>query len=184
MTLPEAEKLITLPAGVLAAPGGIPDAPAKDPADISQTWADLGCGSGLFTKALQGQLPAGSTVYAVDSRRQSLSGPGLHFVQADFENDALPLPSLDGVIMANSLHYVKDKPSLLEKLKTYLKPGAVFILVEYDTTAANPWVPFPLDFTAAARLFPEAGFAVPEKIAERPSVYNRANLYSAWCRLL
>ncbi len=29
-------------------------------------WADLGCGSGLFSYALPALLPAGSTVYAID----------------------------------------------------------------------------------------------------------------------
>ncbi|MBE7179566.1 MAG: class I SAM-dependent methyltransferase, partial [Mucilaginibacter polytrichastri] len=31
-----------------------------------QVWADLGCGDGLFSRALAGFLAQGSTIYAVD----------------------------------------------------------------------------------------------------------------------
>lgn len=169
MTLQEAISLITTP--VLNA-------------DAPQQWADLGCGAGLFSKALLRLLPDNSTIHAVDSRTQELAEPGILFIQADFEKDPLPFPLLNGIIMANSLHYVKNKLLLLGKLKSYLKEGGLVILVEYEKRWPNPWVPYPLRFSSAEKLFIEAGFSAPEQIAERPSVYSSATMYSAWCRLV
>ena len=39
--------------------------------DKQTTWADLGCGSGLFTRALAGLLYTGSTIYAIDKNISS-----------------------------------------------------------------------------------------------------------------
>jgi 16S rRNA G1207 methylase RsmC len=36
------------------------------PSTITQTWADLGCGEGLFTVALSDVLCDGSNIYAID----------------------------------------------------------------------------------------------------------------------
>ncbi|MFS8617004.1 MAG: class I SAM-dependent methyltransferase [Solitalea sp.] len=169
MTVPEASDLINSPA-------------LKR--DGFQTWVDLGCGAGLFSKALRDLLPAGSTVWSVDRHPQELKEPGIQFIQADFEKDNLALPALDGLVMANSLHYVKNKQTLLKKLRTYLKPEGLFILVEYEKRWPNPWVPYPISFSAAEKIFLSTGFSAPERIAKRPSRYGSANLYSAWCRKL
>jgi hypothetical protein len=39
--------------------------------DKQTTWADLGCGSGLFTRALAGMLYSDSIVYAIDKNMSS-----------------------------------------------------------------------------------------------------------------
>lgn len=147
-----------------------------------QTWADLGAGSGTFTKALAGHLADGSVVYAVDKSTQpnwvSQRGVGIELLELDFETDEMPLPALDGILMANSLHYVHDKTSLLEKLENYLKPGGIFLIVEYDSQVANPWVPYPLDFVSLKKLFSGRGYGRIEKLGERPSVFGRGNLYA------
>lgn len=168
MTLSEACELIAYP-GIAAG--------------TAVEWADLGCGSGLFSEALLKLTPAGSSVYAVDNHPQDFTEPGIRFIKADFEKESLPLPPVHGIIMANSLHFIKNKLLLLQRLETYLRPEGVFILVEYERGTSNRWVPYPLPFAAAARLFAEAGFSVPEKIAERRSVYSRAKIYSAWSRI-
>lgn len=154
--------------------------------DQATHWADLGCGTGLFTQALSYYLQPGSTVYAVDANRQALSkikppqgDVVLKKLQADFVQDALPLNNLDGLLMANSLHYVRDQADFLTRAQTWLKPEGCFLLVEYDTDRANPWVPYPLSFTALKQLFTQLGYRVVEKLGERPSVYRRAPIYAA-----
>lgn len=155
--------------------------------DEAQRWADLGCGSGLFTKALASLLPSASTIYAVDTQ-PSLSPNVLpdktriEVVKADFVNDTLQLPTLDGVLMANSLHYVKDKHSFLSSLMDKLVDEPQFLIVEYDTMNANRWVPYPIDFSALKQLFTSKGFTTIEKINERTSIYNQAKMYSAIVR--
>jgi trans-aconitate methyltransferase len=157
-------------------------------ADISRsspaTWADLGCGSGTFTYALAHLLAPKSKIYAVDKTLQRLQPTASNIVevvfkQGDFEREALSFPPLDGILMANALHYVQDKASLIERLKTYLAKDGMFIIVEYDTLKANPWVPYPVDRSSLQHLFAVAGFANLKQLGERPSVYFNRRLYAS-----
>jgi len=148
-------------------------------------WADLGCGTGLFTNALAGLLSPGSTIYAIDKDVSGLKKNSqkkdvtIEIMTADFVNDDLHLLDLDGIMMANSLHFVRDKVSLLSKLRQYLKPHFNFLIVEYDLDTPNPWVPFPVSYRALKQLVEKLNGGPPYKIHERPSLYNRANIYSA-----
>lgn len=148
------------------------------------TWADLGCGSGLFTFALAGLLPAGSILHAIDREPVRLSShpvpPHITIIpqQADFIRDNIAVSPLGGIMMANSLHYVADKPALLRRLKAQLAPGAVFIIVEYDTAAANPWVPYPVGYNALLELFREQGFGNAVKLGTRVSIYRQVKMYA------
>ena len=146
-----------------------------------QQWADIGCGDGIFSKALLRLLPQDSSIYAIDKRPASFREEQIKFIQQDFENDPLSLPPLDGLIMANALHFVKDKLNFLQNIRKYLLPGGIFILVEYDTDIANSFVPYPISFHSAATLFKQFDFELFEKINEHPSIYNRATMYGAHC---
>ena len=147
-------------------------------------WADLGCGDGLFTNALAQTIGKGSTIYAVDSNMRALGKmpaiPHTHLEKlvADFERDELPLSGLDGILMANSLHFVKDKIRFFKKAKSWLKITGYFLIVEYNTDTSNRWVPYPLSFATAEKLFTGLGFNV-QKISEQASLYNRAGMYGA-----
>ena len=149
------------------------------------TWADLGCGSGLFTYALAHLLPRGSTIYALDKSRTALTehpNPQeviIHQKQTDFVKDAIALPRLDGILMANALHYAADKQPLLAKLGRSLKENGVFLAVEYDTEKANPWVPYPIKFDALRELFHANGYTAVTKLGERPSIYGAGKMYAA-----
>lgn len=162
------------------------DCPFFNEAGQPAIWADLGCGTGTFTQALASLLPPKSTVYAVDKadtlRLQQPARTGIHYIfqQADFVIDELGLPLLDGILMANALHYVKDKDSLLQKILAYCKPEAVILIVEYDTDQPVPqWVPYPIKFSLLSKLFSDHGFSYCTRLKEKPSLYRRDNLYSA-----
>ena len=150
-------------------------------------WADLGCGNGTFTLALATLLTAGSFVYAIDSNAASLQQMPTSYKQvsiekhnADFTSDALPFDKVDGVLIANALHYVKHKAAFLKKIVTFLKDDGRFLIVEYNTNQPVPgWVPFPVSFTALQSLFRDAGFNTVRLLSERPSVYGHAPMYSA-----
>lgn len=153
--------------------------PTSDP----QQWADLGSGSGVFTLALAHLLPPGSTIHAIDRSAQSLppsaNGVDIVFRQADFERQVLPLHHLDGVLLANALHYCRDAKSVLHRLIASLHPDRhQFLIVEYDTVSADRWVPFPLPYERVEGLFKELGFNSIVKLAEHPSLFRRENLYS------
>ncbi len=151
-----------------------------------EIWADLGCGTGAFTLALAGLLQTGSKIYAVDTNSSALSGIPAEYKQVaiekcriNFETADLSFEKLDGVLMANSLHYVLDKKIFIQKMTSHLKEAGHFLIVEYDTEKANQWVPYPLSFSSLTEQFTKAGFNSIRKLAEKPSVYRRANIYSA-----
>ena len=147
-------------------------------------WADLGCGDGLFTNALGQLLKSESTIYAVDENKNSLNkikamkGLELKKIAANFETDALPLDDLDGILMANSLHFVNDKITFLKKAIRLMKKESSFVIVEYDTDKSNRWVPFPISFVSLEKLFTDIGFSVRE-IGKEDSMYNQAGMYCA-----
>jgi ubiquinone/menaquinone biosynthesis C-methylase UbiE len=150
-----------------------------------QIWADLGAGNGLFSTALSTLIPAKSTIYAVDSNRSVLSKIKLSSSNVDlitlndnFTNAKLRVPNLDGIIMANSLHFVPNKLPVLQNLKWKLKPNGRMIIIEYDINKPNAWVPYPIMMMELHSYLKKIGFSFVEKIAERPSVYNASIMYS------
>jgi len=153
-------------------------------ANGSAAWADLGCGAGLFTRALAGLLPVNSTIYAVDREPVVLQHngfpPGITVrpLQLDFVANELPFQNLDGILMANSLHFVSDQPGFIRSMERYLKEDGCFLVCEYDTDNANRWVPYPLGYHTLWRLFQKAGYTNIQRLHEQPSVYGRANIYS------
>lgn len=155
------------------------------------SWADLGAGEGAFTLALAELLGPGAHITAVDRDRRALEGlpaemgrryPGvtLETLVGDFTKP-LALRDLDGVVMANSLHFVRDKKPVLASVWAMLEPGAPLIVVEYATDRGNPWVPHPFSFETWKRLAAEAGYVGTAPVATVPSRYFGA-MYSAVAR--
>lgn len=151
-----------------------------------KTWADLGCGSGTFTLALASILEADSTIYAIDTQESVLAQiPDIyrdinikkHVI--DFVKGSLPFQQLDGLLMANSLHYVKNKEAFVTKLKSHLKPDASLVVIEYDSNVSNPWVPYPIDFSSLNTLFSKLGYRTIKKLNSRRSVYSNRQMYAA-----
>jgi ubiquinone/menaquinone biosynthesis C-methylase UbiE len=148
-------------------------------ASTPKNWADLGCGSGTFTRALIGLLPEGSHITAVDREQQRLNIPGVDFVKADFEKDELGLARLDGILLANAIHYVPDKEFLIRKLEILFAGSPRFLVIEYDTDKANPWVPYPISFHQLQTLFRNLGYEHIIKLNVRPSAYRSGLMYCA-----
>lgn len=149
------------------------------------TWADLGCGSGTFTRALAAHLHPKSIIYAVDVQKQQFDSGNtaeIKSVQLDFEKKKLPFDNLNGILMANSLHFVNDKSLFIEKLKGNLKENGHLVIVEYDTETPNPWVPYPIIFTDLKVLLSNSGFDPITKIGERKSIYNSNVMYACFAR--
>lgn len=140
-------------------------------------WADLGAGTGAFTLALAELVGPEGEVIAVDRDRGALRGleralrPGgatVRTVAADFTKP-IDLASLDGVVMANSLHFVRDKAPVLALVHGMLKPSGRLLLVEYDADRGNTWVPHPMSFETWRALADANGFSGTRKLASVPS---------------
>jgi SAM-dependent methyltransferase len=148
-------------------------------------WADLGCGSGLFTLTLASLLQPGSMIYAFDrhpaiEQHMTANQVGIQPQKNDFVKKDLGLRDLDGILMANSFHYVKDKPALLKTVRPLLRPTHSFLIVEYDRTQPVPiWVPYPLGFVALQSLFHTAGYKSITRLGQMPSAFGGSNLYGA-----
>ena len=157
------------------------------------TWADIGAGDGAFTLALADLLGPGARVVAVDRDARALRAnaaavasrfPGtvLETVVADFTGP-LTLPALDGVVAANSLHFVpRDRQvGVVRALAAHLRPGGMLLVVEYDADRGNPWVPHPFSGATWERMAADAGLVDTRRIGRVPSRFLGA-IYSAVSR--
>jgi ubiquinone/menaquinone biosynthesis C-methylase UbiE len=149
------------------------------------TWADLGCGDGTFTVALASLLAPGSTIHAMDREGSLLRRiPSVHndvritTHVGDFTHP-WPFTDLDGILMANSLHYVDDQGAFIRACEARMKATHRFLIVEYDSDEANRWVPYPLSRATLTGLFARVYCAPVLFLRSRRSLYRRAALYSA-----
>jgi ubiquinone/menaquinone biosynthesis C-methylase UbiE len=147
-----------------------------------QSWCDLGCGSGTFTTALAHLLPPGSTIHAVDLDQRALAAVPDHYngveirkTVADISSPHLTLPSVDGILMANTLHFIPQQQAFLKRLQSVADR---FLIVEYERSKPNRWGPYPVGFERLRQLFTEAGLERVEKLATRPSLFG-GTMYSA-----
>jgi ubiquinone/menaquinone biosynthesis C-methylase UbiE len=147
-------------------------------------WADLGSGTGAFTLALAELIGPQGRIYSVEKQRGRLeqqkrafsarikvpNPPDVHYLPADFTQQ-LELPALDGIVMANALHFFRDKQTVIRHVRSFLKPGGRFILIEYNVERGNLWVPYPLSFPSWEKLAAQCGFEHTRLLHKVPSSF-------------
>jgi ubiquinone/menaquinone biosynthesis C-methylase UbiE len=165
----------------------------RDAVEPGGTWADIGAGEGAFTLALADLLGPAGRIVAVDrdgrALRANADAVERRFPEVEFDTltadltGALELPELDGLVAANSLHYVaRDRQVLvIRALAAHLRPGGRFVVVEYDADRGNPWVPHPFSYRSWERLASSAGLADTRRLGRVPSRFLGA-IYSAESR--
>lgn len=142
-------------------------------------WLELGAGEGAFTLALADALGPGAEILAVDHDARALEcardavtrrfpGTRIVLVVGDF-TQGIPAGDVDGVLAANSLHFVRDRRPVLDAIRVALRPGGRLVVVEYDTDRGNPWVPHPFAFATWQRNAEAADFADVRLIHRVPS---------------
>jgi ubiquinone/menaquinone biosynthesis C-methylase UbiE len=152
------------------------------------TWADIGAGTGAFTLALADLLGPDGSIYAVDRDIRALRANArameewfpevtVSHLAADFTG-SLELPALDGIVMANALHFAREQEATVRRLRSHLKPGGRFVVVEYNLDRANSAVPYPVPFSRWEAIARTAGFGHAELLYRRPSRFLR-EIYSA-----
>jgi ubiquinone/menaquinone biosynthesis C-methylase UbiE len=151
-------------------------------------WADFGSGGGAFTLALADVLDEDATIYSIDRDAGALNQQRaalrdqfperlINYMHADFTRK-LDLPPLDGVLMANSLHFVRQKEPMLGLVRGYLKPDGRLLIVEYNTDHGNTWVPYPFSFETWQMMANKNGFRDTRLLSARPSRFL-GEIYSA-----
>lgn len=133
-------------------------------------WADLGAGEGAFTLALADLIGPEGHIVAVDRDAGALRaiGRGIETRVTDFTRP-LDLSELDGVVMANSLHFVRDKEPVLRSVREMLRAGGRLIIVEYGTDRGNHWVPHPFTYERWETMAARAGFENTRLLKTVPS---------------
>jgi SAM-dependent methyltransferase len=167
--------------------GAIPHGPA--------TWADLGAGDGTFTRALGELLGPGSRIYAVDRDSRAIANnvrsapnavtvlPVIADFTRSFDLPGLANATLDGILLANALHFVRDADAVLTRLSAMVRPEGRVVIVEYDRRAPSPWVPHPIPPARLATLAATAGLGTPTVTATRPSAFGGILYVAAAVRL-
>lgn len=153
-------------------------------------WADFGSGTGAFTLALAELIGPGGEIYSIDKDEGALRDQEramrtrfplnrVHYIRGDF-SDRIDLPLLDGIVMANALHFVKHstKDHVLKLIRDYVYPDGRFILVEYNVDQGNMWVPYPMTFATWQTLAARSGFTSTRLLATRSSRFLH-EIYSA-----
>jgi SAM-dependent methyltransferase len=150
------------------------------------TWADLGAGTGTFTRALARLLGDDGTVYAVERDARALDalraiasrdGARVVAVPGDF-TAPLELPPLDGALIANALHFVRDGAAALAHAAAWVRPGGRIVVVEYEGRPPSRWVPYPVSLALLRALATSARLGEPELIGTRHSAYG-GEMYAA-----
>lgn len=105
--------------------------------------ADIGSGSGLFTRPLAKQVGGKGTVYAVDidpelikyvektAAEQKLTN--IKTILAAEDDPKLPAP-VDLIVIIDTLHHIANQPTYLKGLKKYLKPNGRVAIIDFSKT--------------------------------------------------
>lgn len=154
-------------------------------------WADFGSGTGAFTLALAELVGPDGEIYSIDKdpgalRQQERAmrthfhehdPTRIHYLTSDFTRP-VDLPPLDGAIMANALHFFREKGPVVRLIRNCLRKGGTFILVEYNVDRGNYWVPYPLAYKSWEDLARQCEFQQTRRLATVPSRFLK-EIYAA-----
>ena len=104
--------------------------------------ADIGSGSGYFTRRFVEAVTETGKVYAVDVEPEMLEygkqsvehmhvGFTAEFILARPDNPKLPFESVDLIFVCNTFHHLEDRAVYFANLKSVLKPGGRIAIVDF-----------------------------------------------------
>ena len=129
------------------------------------TVADLGAGTGFFTRRLARAVQPGGKVYAVDIQPEMLDLLKKYAAEEGLDNIVpvlgtetdpnLPRASIDRLLMVDVYHEFQQPQPMLQKIRESLAPGGTVTLVEYR-----------LEGTTASHIKPEHRMSVEQVLEE------------------
>jgi arsenite methyltransferase len=103
--------------------------------------ADLGSGSGLFTRPLARAVSPGGVVYAIDINDALLKIvdrsakeeriDNIRTVLGGTDDPRLPEP-VDLVFICDTVHHIQNQPQYLKTLRKYLRPGGRVAVIDFS----------------------------------------------------
>ena len=107
-----------------------------------QAVADLGSGSGYFTRRLVGAVTESGKVYAIDVEPEMLryvedSLVHMHapynaeFILARPDSPKLPVESVDLIFVCNVFHHLEDRISYFRNVRSALKSGGRIAIIDF-----------------------------------------------------
>jgi 2-polyprenyl-3-methyl-5-hydroxy-6-metoxy-1,4-benzoquinol methylase len=109
--------------------------------------ADIGAGSGLFTRPLAKAVAPGGTVYAVDiqqdlldyinQRDQQEQIRNVQTVLGEFSDPKLPARDVDLALINDVLHHIENRAAYLKALGTYMKNSGRIAIIEMNKDDLN-----------------------------------------------
>ncbi len=104
--------------------------------------ADIGAGTGLFTRFFAEAVGRGGKVYAVDVSKDFLDHiaggaklrgqPQVETIQGTQESTNLPAGSVDVAFLCDVYHHLENHEKILASIHQALRPRGLLILVEFD----------------------------------------------------
>ncbi len=115
--------------------------PLDDPEMIV---ADVGAGSGYFSRRIAARIPEGKVI-AVDvdadfvdyvkKHRDAWGTPNVEPRLAMYENALLPEQSVDLVFVSNTYAYIRDRDAYFTGIQHALRPGGKLVIVDFRPDA-------------------------------------------------
>jgi len=144
-------------------------------------WVEFGAGYGTYIIALHAFLDNGWVVALeleqkrVDFLKELVMTQGLSnvfIIRGDFYDSSLQTCSIDGVLLANALHFSSNPQEILAEVCRILRDCGVLIVVEYTTSSPLPWIPYPLPKQKLIQLLNANSFKDIHLLAEDRRTYS------------
>jgi ubiquinone/menaquinone biosynthesis C-methylase UbiE len=104
--------------------------------------ADVGAGSGLFTRLFAAEVGKTGRVYAVDIAREFVEGnlrrareqghQNVIGIESSQEDTRLPAASVDLVFICDAYHHFEQPQAMLGSIRRALRPGGTLVVVDFE----------------------------------------------------
>jgi ubiquinone/menaquinone biosynthesis C-methylase UbiE len=144
--------------------------------------AEIGCGTGFFSRRLARAVGPHGKVYAEDIQPEMLDllqkyatqdgDANIVTVLGSETDPKLPEGRMDWILLVDVYHELQEPAPMLSKIRKALKPGGRIALVEYraeDDSALHISPPHRMSVEQILREWRPAGFELAERIETLPS---------------